>query len=136
VHTKSILVRKVFSPIVRSCLNGLLGLNRALVEPCQTSCNRSGQLFTVRIFYNLVPQVLPLFHGTVAVAICEGALDELVELANTGRQQLRAAVPMQKSESGGELAKHDSCGLVDQTSASDAQYRVCCLPFQRQVFRS
>src|SRR5262249_47818167 len=41
--------------------------------------------------YQAVRQVLPLFHGAVSVGIAEGAVDELVELANTGRQQLRAA---------------------------------------------
>jgi alkylation response protein AidB-like acyl-CoA dehydrogenase len=34
----------------------------------------------------------------VAVGIAEGALGELVGLANTGRQQTRAAVPMRDSE--------------------------------------
>jgi alkylation response protein AidB-like acyl-CoA dehydrogenase len=48
--------------------------------------------------YQAVPQLLPLFHGTISVAIAERALDELVELANTGRRQLRAAAPMRDSE--------------------------------------
>jgi alkylation response protein AidB-like acyl-CoA dehydrogenase len=39
-----------------------------------------------------------LMLGAVSVGIAEGALDELVELANTGRQQLHAAVPMRDSE--------------------------------------
>ncbi len=37
-------------------------------------------------------------HSAFAVGIAEGALDALVELANTGRQQQRAAVPMRASE--------------------------------------
>jgi indole-3-acetate monooxygenase len=48
--------------------------------------------------YQAVPQLLPLFLGTISVAVAEGALDELVELANTGRRQLRAAAPMRNSE--------------------------------------
>src|SRR5262249_51826300 len=44
--------------------------------------------------YQAVLPVLPLMLGAVSVGIAEGALDELVELANTGRQQLQAAVPM------------------------------------------
>lgn len=48
--------------------------------------------------YPAVLQVLPLLHAAVAVGIAEGALEELVELANTGRQQQRAAVPMRDSE--------------------------------------
>jgi indole-3-acetate monooxygenase len=48
--------------------------------------------------YQAVPQLLPLLHGANSVGIAEGALEELVELANTGRQQLQAAVPMRDSE--------------------------------------
>jgi hypothetical protein len=48
--------------------------------------------------YQAVLQLLPLMHGAICVGIAEGALDELVELANTGRQQLRAPVPMRDSE--------------------------------------
>jgi len=56
-----------------------------------TPC-RSGPL------YQAVLQLLPLFHGTTTVGMAAGALDELDELANTGRQQLRAASPMRDSE--------------------------------------
>jgi len=48
--------------------------------------------------YQGVRQVLPLLHAAVSVGMAEGAVDGLVELANTGRQQLRAAVPMRDSE--------------------------------------
>jgi alkylation response protein AidB-like acyl-CoA dehydrogenase len=48
--------------------------------------------------YQAIPQLLPLFHGACAIGMAEGALDELLELANTGRQQFRAAVPMRESE--------------------------------------
>jgi alkylation response protein AidB-like acyl-CoA dehydrogenase len=48
--------------------------------------------------YKAVRQVLPLIHGAISVGIAEGALDDLVALANTGRQQLRAAKPMRESE--------------------------------------
>jgi alkylation response protein AidB-like acyl-CoA dehydrogenase len=51
-------------------------------------------------------QLIPLMHVAVAVGIAEGALDELIELANTGRQQVRATVPMRESESfRGELGR-------------------------------
>ncbi len=43
-------------------------------------------------------QVASLMHAAVAVGMAEGALDDLVALANTGRQQLRAAAPMRDSE--------------------------------------
>jgi alkylation response protein AidB-like acyl-CoA dehydrogenase len=48
--------------------------------------------------YQAVPQLLPLFHGAISVAHAERALDEVVNLANTGRQQQRAVVPMRDSE--------------------------------------
>src|SRR5262249_29418913 len=48
--------------------------------------------------YQAVRQLLPLVHGAISVGIAAGALDELVALANTGRQQLRAAKPMRESE--------------------------------------
>jgi indole-3-acetate monooxygenase len=48
--------------------------------------------------YGAVQQFLPLVHGAIAVGMAEGAVDDLVALANTGRQQLRAAVPMRESE--------------------------------------
>jgi alkylation response protein AidB-like acyl-CoA dehydrogenase len=48
--------------------------------------------------YHGVQQFVPLIHGAVQIGIAEGAVAELVALANTGRQQQRAAVPMQQSE--------------------------------------
>jgi alkylation response protein AidB-like acyl-CoA dehydrogenase len=56
--------------------------------------------------YQAVPQLLPLLHGSVSVGIAEGALDELVQLANAGRWQQRAAVAMRDSETfQGELGR-------------------------------
>jgi alkylation response protein AidB-like acyl-CoA dehydrogenase len=56
--------------------------------------------------YQAVLQLLPLMHSANSIGIAEGALDELVELANTGRQQLQAAVPMRDSETfQGELGR-------------------------------
>jgi indole-3-acetate monooxygenase len=48
--------------------------------------------------YQAVPKILPLLHGAFSVGMAEGALEDLIALANTGRQQLRAAVPMRESE--------------------------------------
>jgi alkylation response protein AidB-like acyl-CoA dehydrogenase len=45
-----------------------------------------------------VPQVFPLLHGALHLGIAEGALDDVLALADAGRQQLRAAVPMRESE--------------------------------------
>jgi indole-3-acetate monooxygenase len=48
--------------------------------------------------YKAVPQLLPLLHGANAIGIAGGALNDLVAHANNGRQQFRAAIPMQQSE--------------------------------------
>jgi indole-3-acetate monooxygenase len=48
--------------------------------------------------YQAVPQLLPLLRGAVDLGMAEGALDDLLGVAASGRQQLRAAVPMQESE--------------------------------------
>jgi alkylation response protein AidB-like acyl-CoA dehydrogenase len=48
--------------------------------------------------YQAVPQLLPLLHGAIATGIAEGALGDLLDLADSGRQQLRATVPMRESE--------------------------------------
>jgi alkylation response protein AidB-like acyl-CoA dehydrogenase len=48
--------------------------------------------------YQAVPQLLPLFHGSIDMGMAEGALDDLLALADTGRQQFRAAAPMRDSE--------------------------------------
>ncbi len=43
-------------------------------------------------------QVLPLPHCANAIGIAQGALDDLVALAGTGRQQFRAVAPLSDSE--------------------------------------
>jgi alkylation response protein AidB-like acyl-CoA dehydrogenase len=48
--------------------------------------------------YQTVLHFLPVAHGAFALGMAEGALAELVALANTGRQQLRAHAPMRLSE--------------------------------------
>ena len=51
-------------------------------------------------------QLAPLMHGAVALGMAEGALDELVELANSGRRQQRAPAPLRESETfQGELGR-------------------------------
>ena len=48
--------------------------------------------------YQAVLEIQPLLHGAVTVGIAHGALDDLVALAGTGLQQLRAMQPMRESE--------------------------------------
>jgi indole-3-acetate monooxygenase len=56
--------------------------------------------------YGIPAYLIPLLHGAFDLGVAEGALDALIALANTGRQQLRAVVPMCESESfHGELGR-------------------------------
>lgn len=48
--------------------------------------------------YQTAPHLLPLFHSAISVGMAEGAVDDLLTLIETGRQQLRAAAPMRESE--------------------------------------
>jgi alkylation response protein AidB-like acyl-CoA dehydrogenase len=48
--------------------------------------------------YQTVLEVLPLFHAAFSIGLARGALDELLELAGTGCQQLRAPTSMRESE--------------------------------------
>jgi alkylation response protein AidB-like acyl-CoA dehydrogenase len=48
--------------------------------------------------YQAVLQFFPLLHGAFTTGTAEGALDDLLEHASTGRQQFRAPAPMQESE--------------------------------------
>ncbi|HEY1927755.1 MAG TPA: acyl-CoA dehydrogenase family protein [Caulobacteraceae bacterium] len=48
--------------------------------------------------YSSVRHMLPILHGAVSVGMAEGALDDIVALAATGRRQQRTAVSMRESE--------------------------------------
>jgi alkylation response protein AidB-like acyl-CoA dehydrogenase len=48
--------------------------------------------------YRAVPPLLPLLHGAAALGMAEGALDDLLAVADSGRRQLQAAVPLRESE--------------------------------------
>jgi len=48
--------------------------------------------------YQAFRYFLPLLHGAFSVGMVAGTVDELVALANTGRQQLYAPTPIQESE--------------------------------------
>lgn len=48
--------------------------------------------------YQAVREILPILHGAVDVGIAEGAFDDLLDVAGSGRQQVRAPVPMQDAE--------------------------------------
>ena len=48
--------------------------------------------------YQTVVEYLPLIHGAMTTGMAEGALHDLIELAKTSRQQLRAPAPLRDSE--------------------------------------
>lgn len=48
--------------------------------------------------YRAFRHLLPLFHGAFSVGMAAGTINELVALANTGRQQQYAPTPMRDSE--------------------------------------
>jgi len=48
--------------------------------------------------YQSMRQLLPVTHGAFVVGVAEGALDDLIRLAQTGRRQTRAAAAMRESE--------------------------------------
>ena len=105
------LVRGVFLP-ARAwqiedtwCVAGLKGtgshhisLGDAVVPAANFFDLANGQPCLPGPLYQAVLQLLPVLHGTSSVGIAEGALGELAELADTGRNQLQAAVPLRDSE--------------------------------------
>jgi alkylation response protein AidB-like acyl-CoA dehydrogenase len=81
------------------------------------------------LLYQSVRETLPLFHAAFAVGVARGALDELVELANTGRQQLHASVPMRDSETfQGELGR-----IAAELGAAEAAQQVQAVSHWRRV---
>jgi alkylation response protein AidB-like acyl-CoA dehydrogenase len=45
----------------------------------------------------MLEHIAPLIHGAVAIGIAEGAINDIVDLAKTGRKQLHAVEPMRES---------------------------------------
>jgi alkylation response protein AidB-like acyl-CoA dehydrogenase len=76
-----------------------VSLNDAIV-PATNSCDPiiNGESCLPGPLYQTIPQFLPLLHATITLSMAEGALDDIVALAKTGRRQLRAAAPLQDSE--------------------------------------
>jgi indole-3-acetate monooxygenase len=48
--------------------------------------------------YGNVREIIPVMHSAFSVGVAEGALEELVAFANTGRKQFRAVTAMRDSE--------------------------------------
>jgi alkylation response protein AidB-like acyl-CoA dehydrogenase len=48
--------------------------------------------------FNAPLQLISLMHNAIAVGIAEGALDDLIKMANSGRHQMRAATALRDSQ--------------------------------------
>src|SRR5262249_14551832 len=57
-----------------------------------------GEPCVVSALSHAVPHTLPVVHGAFNVGTAEGAIDDLVALAATGKQQFKASVAMRESE--------------------------------------
>jgi alkylation response protein AidB-like acyl-CoA dehydrogenase len=66
--------------------------------PANRFLDLGGEPCLPRALYQAPSQFVALMHFPTATGVAEGALDELLQLANTGRQQQRATVPMRDSE--------------------------------------
>jgi alkylation response protein AidB-like acyl-CoA dehydrogenase len=75
-----------------------ISLNDAIVPEANFIDLEKGTPCLPGPLYQAVLHLLPLLHSAFSVGVAEGALDDLLALANSGRQQLRAAVPMRASE--------------------------------------
>jgi indole-3-acetate monooxygenase len=75
-----------------------VSLNNATV-PETNSCDPiNGDSCLPGPLYQTIPQLLPLLHATITLSMAEGALDDIVALANTGRRQFRATSALRESE--------------------------------------
>jgi alkylation response protein AidB-like acyl-CoA dehydrogenase len=79
--------------------------------------------------YRTLLEVLPLFHGAFAIGLARGALDELVEHAGTGRQQLYASVPLRDSET----FQHELGRLEADLKAAEALHQVQTASYWRRA---
>ncbi len=75
-----------------------VSLTEAIVPTTNSLDPTNGESCLPGPLYQTIPQFLPLMHATIALSMAEGALDDIVALAKTGRRQLQAASPLQDSE--------------------------------------
>jgi alkylation response protein AidB-like acyl-CoA dehydrogenase len=73
-------------------------LHDALVPEANMFDLENGSACVPGPLYQAFRHFLPLFHGAFSIGIAAGTVDDLVALANTGRQQLYAPTPMRDSE--------------------------------------
>jgi alkylation response protein AidB-like acyl-CoA dehydrogenase len=70
--------------------------------------------------YQTVLEVLPLFHAAFAIGLARGAFDDLLELADTGRQQFHAPTSMRESE----IFQYELGRLAADLRAAEAFHQV------------
>jgi indole-3-acetate monooxygenase len=75
-----------------------VGLRDTLVPVANFADPSSGISCLPGPLYSAPLRIIPLLHAPVALGIAEGALDDLAEMAGTGRRQFRAARAMRDSE--------------------------------------
>src|SRR6266851_9758421 len=75
-----------------------VSLTEAIVPTTNSLDPTNGESCLPGPLYQTIPQFLPVMHATIALSMAEGALEDIVALAKTGRRQLRAASPLQDSE--------------------------------------
>jgi alkylation response protein AidB-like acyl-CoA dehydrogenase len=75
-----------------------VSLNQAIVSATNSCDPINGESCLPGPLYQAILQLLPLLHATITLSMAEGALDDIVALARTGRRQLRAASPLKDSE--------------------------------------
>jgi alkylation response protein AidB-like acyl-CoA dehydrogenase len=75
-----------------------VALKDMLVSPEHLCDFPDGPICVEGPLYQSVKQVLPLLHGAFSVGVARGALDDLLAMAASGRQQQYAATPMRDSE--------------------------------------
>jgi alkylation response protein AidB-like acyl-CoA dehydrogenase len=75
-----------------------IALDNALVPEARFADLAGGTSCLPGPLFNAPLQLISLMHSAIAVGIAEGAVDDLVQMANAGRRLLRAATALRDSE--------------------------------------
>jgi indole-3-acetate monooxygenase len=74
-----------------------VALDNVLVPEARFANMATGTSCLPGPLFNAPLQLISLMHNAIAVGIAEGALDDLVQMANSGRHQVRAATALRDS---------------------------------------
>jgi alkylation response protein AidB-like acyl-CoA dehydrogenase len=75
-----------------------VALDNALVPEARFADIAGGTSCLPGPLFNAPLQLISLMHSAIAVGIAEGAMDDLIQMANAGRRQVRAATALRESE--------------------------------------